>query len=155
MRARLSAISNYTTTQLLTILQNWTRNTSDIIVDGQVLIVTSVYFLLNDTTSVLHSTSPTQIPSIESMTLKNVYLYSAAAFVGTLFLFASISCIIISVGVLKSVRNHKIIPMLVVYIINYIDNDVVSFTEDLKYKEEMAKIKIIVILQQMFTMIRT
>ena len=55
MRARLSAISNYTTSQLLSILQNWTADSSEIIVDGQTLTVTSFYFLSNDTT-------PTQTP---------------------------------------------------------------------------------------------
>ena len=52
MRVRLSAISNFTTSKLLTILQNWTRHTSKIIVDGQVLTVISVYFLSNDITPV-------------------------------------------------------------------------------------------------------
>ena len=59
MRARLSAISNFTTSQLLTILQKWTKNTSDITVDGQVLTVTSVSFLSNDTTTIVTSPSPT------------------------------------------------------------------------------------------------
>ena len=58
MRARLSAISNFTTSHLLSILQNWTTHTAKIIVDGQVLTVTSVYFLSNDTTPVLTSPSP-------------------------------------------------------------------------------------------------
>ena len=57
MRARLSAISNYTISQLLTILQNWTRDTSDIIVDGQMLTVTSVYFLSNNITSLFANVS--------------------------------------------------------------------------------------------------
>ena len=156
MRARLSAISNFTTLQLLTILQNWTTNTSEIIVDGEMLIVTSISFMLNDTTSVLATTTPTQIPINESITKLNVFLYSAVGFVGTSFFFLCISCIIISVGVLKSKRSHKIIPKLVVYVINYIDNDI-SITEDLKCKEEMTKIMIIAIRQQkrMFTMNRT
>ena len=63
MRARLSAISNYTTSQLLTILQNWTRDTLEIIFDGQVLTVTSVYFLSNDETPVLSIASQNQTSS--------------------------------------------------------------------------------------------
>ena len=70
MRARLSAISNFTTLQLLTILQNWITHTSVIIINGQVLTVTSVSFLSNDTTQVLASGSPNQTSNDETNTKK-------------------------------------------------------------------------------------
>ena len=147
MRARLSAISNYTTSQLLIILQNWTRNTSEIIVDGQMLIVTSVNFLSNDTTPVLTSIGPTQTPNTEPTTKRNVILYFSIGFVGTSFLFLAVSGIIMPFGLLKSKRNHKIVPKLAEYIIIYIYNNYVFTTEDLKCKEEMLKVKIVTIRQ--------
>ena len=103
MRARLSAISNYTTSQLLTILQNWTRDTSEIIVDGQVLTVTSVYFLSNDMTPIL--------PTSNNDTKNKVVLFSAIGFVGGVSFFYCVCCIIISVCILKkfkSKRNYKL-----------------------------------------------
>ena len=91
MRARLSAISNFTTLQLLAILQNWIANTSEIIVDGQVLTVTSVYFLSNDTSN---------------ETKKNVILFSAIGSVsGSLFL--CVCCIIISVCIFKKYISKR------------------------------------------------
>ena len=91
MRARLSAISHFTTLQLLAILQNWIANTSEIIVDGQVLTVTSVYFLSNDTSN---------------ETKKNVILFSAIGSVsGSLFLF--VCCIIISVCIFKKYISKR------------------------------------------------
>ena len=103
MRARLSAISNYKTPQLLTILQNWTRGTSEIIVDGQVLTVTSVYFLSNDMTPIL--------PTSNNNTKNKVVLFSAIGFVGSLSFFLFVCCIIISVCIFKkfkSKRNFKL-----------------------------------------------
>ena len=64
MRVRLSAISNFTTSQLLSILQNWITNTSEIIVDGQVLTVTSVYLMAINTTPVLTSPTPNDTTTI-------------------------------------------------------------------------------------------
>ena len=131
MRARLSAISNFTTSQLLSILQNWITHTSEIIVDGDVLTVTSVSFLSNDTTSVLASISPTQTSSIsarvnESLsneTKENNYviLFSAIGSAGGLSLFLCVCCIIISVCIFmnfKSERNGYLKTRLVVYMIS-------------------------------------
>ena len=120
MRARLSAISNYTTSQLLTILQNWTRDTSEIRVDGQVLTVTSVYFLSNDTTPVLASASTNQSSSNETKTNKNVILSSAIGSVGGGSLFLCVCCIVISVFIFKKIktkRNDHLKPRFVLYII--------------------------------------
>ena len=100
MRARLSAISNYTTSQLLTILQNWTTNTSDIKVDGQVLTVTSVYFLSNDTT-------PTQISNNDNNTKSNVILFSAIGSAGGFALFLCVCCIIISVCIFMKFNQKE------------------------------------------------
>ena len=104
MRARLSAISNYTTSQLLTILQNWTRDTSEIIVDGQKLTVISVYFLSNNMTATL--------PTSNHNTKKKMVLFSAIGSAGGGFSFFLIfCCIIISVCIFKkfkSKRNYKL-----------------------------------------------
>ena len=119
MRARLSAISNFTTSQLLSILQNSIANTSEIIVDGQVLTVTSVYFLSNNTTPVLTSPSPTQTSSIETNTKRNVILFSAIGSGGGLSLFICVCCIIISICIfnkIKSKRNGNLKPRFVVCI---------------------------------------
>ena len=101
MRARLSAISNFTTLQLLTILQNWIIHTAEIIVDGQVLTVTSVYFLSNDTTPVLSSASPTQISN------NKVILFSAIGSAGGLSLFLCVCCMIISVCIFKNFKSKR------------------------------------------------
>ena len=106
MRARLSAISNCATSQLLTVLQNWTANTLEIIVDGQVLRVTSVYFLSNDS-----------MPVLTSGTSKDkVILFSTIGSTGGLSFFLCVSCIIISVCIFKkfkSKRNYKLKPRFV------------------------------------------
>ena len=118
MRARLSAISNFTTSQLLTILQNWTTNTSEIIVDGQVLTVTSVYFLSNDTTPVLTSPIANQNSSNVTKTKSNVMLFSAIGSASGGSLFLCICCITISVCILKknkSKRNENLKSRFVVY----------------------------------------
>ena len=94
MRARLSAISNFTTLQLLAILQNWIAHTSEIMVDGQVLTVTSVYFLSNDTSN-------------ETKTKKNVILFSAIGSAGGGSLFLCVCCIIISVCVFKKYISKR------------------------------------------------
>ena len=110
MRARLSAISNFTTSQLLTILQNWITDTSEIIVDGQALTVTSVYFLSNDS-----------MPAHANGTAKDkVILFSAIGSAVGLSLFLCVCCIIISVCIFKkfkSKRNNHINPRLAVCII--------------------------------------
>ena len=119
MRVRLSAISNYTTSQLLTILQNWTGDTSEIRVDGQVLTVTSVYFLSNDTTPVLTSASTNQSSSNETTTNKNVILFSAIGSAGGGSLFLWVFCIVISVFIFKTIktkRNYHLKPRFVLYI---------------------------------------
>ena len=118
MRARLSAISNFTTSQLLSLLQNSIANTSEIIVDGQVLTVTSVYFLSNNTTPVLTSTSPTQTSSVKTNTKRNVILFSAIGSGGGLSLFFCVCCII-SICIfnkIKSKRNGNLKPRFVVCI---------------------------------------
>ena len=117
MRARLSAISNFTTSQLLTILQNWIARTSEIMVHEEVLTVTSVSFLSNDTTSVLASISPTQTSSIstrvnESLsneTKENNYviLFSAIGSAGGLSLFLCVCCIIISVCIFMNFKSKR------------------------------------------------
>ena len=107
MRARLSAISNFTTSQLLTILQNWIKHTSEIIVDGQVLTVTSVYFLPNDTTPVLVSGNPNQTSKNKTKTQINVILFSAIGSAGSLSLFLCICCIIISVCIFKKFKSKR------------------------------------------------
>ena len=117
MRARLSAISNFTTSQLLTILQNWIKHTSEIIVDGQVLTVTSVYFPSNDTTPVLVSVNPNQTSKNKNKTQINVILFSAIGSAVSLSLFLCICCIIISVCIFKkfkSKRKHHLKPRFVI-----------------------------------------
>ena len=113
MRARLSAISNFTTSQLLTILQNWITHTSEIIIDGQVLKVISVYFLSNDTTS----TSPTQTSNVESNS-NNVILFSAIGSAGGLLFILCACCITISVCIFKKFktkRNNNLIPRFIIH----------------------------------------
>ena len=117
MRARLSAISNFTTSQLLTILQNWITHTSEIIVDGDVLTMTSASFLSNDTTSVLTSISPTQTSSISARvnqssineTKRNDYmiLFSAIGSAGGLSLFLCVCGIIISVCIFMNFKSKR------------------------------------------------
>ena len=117
MRARLSAISNFTTSQLVTILQNWIKHTSEIIVDGQMLTVTSVYFLPNDTTPVLVSVNPNQTSKNKTKSQINVILFSAIGSAGSLSLFLCICCIIISVCIFKkfkSKRKHHLKPRFVI-----------------------------------------
>ena len=104
MRARLSAISNYTTSELLTILQNWTANTSEIVVDGQVLTVISVSFLSND---IIQNRSNT----------KKVILFSTIGAAGGLSFFLCVCCVIISSCIFtkfKSKRNYKLKPRFVI-----------------------------------------
>ena len=151
MRARLSAISNFTTSQLLRSLQTWTKYTSEIIVDGQVLTVTSVYFLSNDTTSVLTSPnpsdtipvltspspsdttlvlasgSPNQTSNYETNTNDKVILFSAIGSAGGLSLFICVCCIIISVCIFKkfkSKRSYLLKKRFVVHTI--LNNDVIT-----------------------------
>ena len=107
MRARLSAISNFTTSQLLTILQNWISNTLEIMIDGQMLIVTSVYFLSNDTTPVFTSTTPTQTSNNETKTKNKVILFSAIGSVGCLSLFLCVCFIILSIYISKKIRTKR------------------------------------------------
>ena len=118
-RAKLSAISNFTTSQLLTILQNWIADTSDIFVDEQMLTVTSVYFLSNDTTPVLTSAITNQSSSNEIKEKNNVILFSTIGSVGGGSLFLSVFCIIVSVCIFmkfKLKRNKNIKPRLVLYL---------------------------------------
>ena len=120
MRARLSAISNFTTSQLLTILQNWTRDTSYIIVDGQMLTVTSVYFLSNNMTSVFANGSSNQKSNNETNTRNKLIIFSAIGSAGGLSLFLCACCSIISVYIVmkfKSKRNDNLKPRFVVCII--------------------------------------
>ena len=117
MRARLSAISNYTTSQLLTILQNWTRDTSEIIVDGQVLTVISVNFLSNDSMPVLTS----------GTTKDEVILFTAIGSVGGLSLFLCFCCVIILVCIFmkfKSKGHDNLKRRFAIYIL-FNNNDVI------------------------------
>ena len=128
MRARLSAVSNFTTSQLLTILQNWIAHTSEIIVDGQVLTVTSVYFLSNDTTQVLASGSPNKTSNDETNTKKNVILFSAIGSAGGLLLFLFVCCIIILACIFKkfkSKRNNNLKARFVVFVLSN-NNDIIT-----------------------------
>ena len=142
MRARLSAISNFTTSQLLTILQNWITHTSEIKVDGQVLTVTSVYFLSNDTTSILTSVSPNQTTSNETNMKNKMIPFSAIGSAGGLSLFLCVCCVIISVCILrkyKSKRNYILKLRFVLHVIS--NNDVITiyiylYTENMKSKNE-------------------
>ena len=122
MRARLSAISNFTTSQLLTVLQNLITESSEIIVDGQVLTVISVYFLSNDTTPVLPSASPNQTSNNETGTKNNVILFSAICSAGGLSLLLCVCCIIISVCTFKKFRTNNLKPRFVVLIISNNDD---------------------------------
>ena len=118
MRAKLSAISNFTTSQLLTILQNWTADTPDIFVDEQMLTLTSVYFLSNDTTPVLTSPIANQNSSNGTKTKSNVILFSTIGSASCGSLFLCICCITISVCILKknkSKRNENLKSRFVVY----------------------------------------
>ena len=118
MRARLSAISNFTTSQLLTILQNWKTDNSEIIIDGQVLTVTSVNFLSNDSTPVLATGSSNQKSNNENNINDKVILFSAIGSVGGLSFFVCVCCIIISVCIFKklnSKRNDHLKPRFVTY----------------------------------------
>ena len=119
MRARLSTISNFTTLQLLTILQNWTADTPDIFIDKQMLTVTSVYFLSNDTTPVLTSAITNQSSTYEIKPKNNVILFSTIGSVGGGSLFLSVFCVIVSVCIImkfKLKRNENIRPRLVLYL---------------------------------------
>ena len=107
MRARLSAISNFTTAQLLTILQNWTGDTSEIVFDGQVLTVTSLYFLSNDTTPVFTSAIVNQSSSNKTKRKNNVTLFSAICSAGGGSLFLFICCIIMSVFIFKKIKTER------------------------------------------------
>ena len=145
MRARLSAISNFTTSQLLSILQNWTTHTSEIIVDGQVLTVTSVYFLSNDTNPVLTNDSPNQTSNIETNTKNKVILFSAIGSAGGLSLFLCVCCIIISGCIFmnfKSKRNDHLKARLVVYVTSTNNDVIIIYTENKKSKKEKIAIKI-------------
>ena len=120
IRARLSAISNFTTSQLLTILQNWIADTPDIFVDEQMLTVTSVYFLSNDITQVLTSAITNQSSSNETETKSNVILLSTISSAGGGLLFLCVYCIIISVCIFKKIeskRNYHLKQRFVAYII--------------------------------------
>ena len=141
MRARLSAISNFTTSQLLIILQNWTRDTSEIIVDGQVLRVISVYFLSNDN----------RTSNNESNMKSKVTLFSAIGSASGLLLFLCVCCIIISFCTFmkfKSKRNNNVKPRFVVHIISNKNNIITMYTEYTKIKKEKIIIVIITIWQQ-------
>ena len=118
MRARLSAISNFTTSQLLTILQNSIANTSEIIVDGQVLTVKSVYFLSNDTTPVLANGSPNQTSNDESNTKNIVILFNTVGTAGGLLLFLCVCCIIIFACIFKKFKSKRnnLKPRFVVFV---------------------------------------
>ena len=156
MRARLSAISNFTTSQLLSILQNWTTHTSEIIVDGQVLTVTSVYFLSNDTNPVLTNDSPNQTSNIETNTKNKVILFSAIGSAGGLSLFLCVCCIIISGCIFmnfKSKRNDHLKARLVVYVTSTNNDVIIIYTENKKSKKEKIAIKISAIWQQKQTLI--
>ena len=107
MRARLSAISNFTTSQLLTILQNWIADTSYIFVDEQMLTVTSVYFPSNDTTQVLTSAITNQSSNNETETKSNVILFSAIGSASGGSLFLCVCCIIISVCIFKKIESKR------------------------------------------------
>ena len=139
MRAKLSAVSNFTTPQLLTILQNWITNTSKIIVDGQVLRVTSVYFLSNDITPVPASGSPNLKGNNETNTKNKEIVFSAIGSAGGLSLFICICCIITSVSIcqkFKSKINDHLKPRFVLCIIeNIIINDVII----MHYRENEMK----------------
>ena len=151
MRARLSAISNYTTSQLLIIIQNWTRDTSEIIVDGQVLTVTSVYFLSNDITPVPTSTSPSQTSINNSNTQNKVILFSAIGSGVGFSLFVCICCIIISVCIFqkcKARKSYKLKPRFVANIISNNVDVIIIYTEYMKCKEEKMTLMIITICQQ-------
>ena len=95
MRARLSAISNFTTSQLMTILQTWIANTFEIIVDGQVLTVISVYFLSNDMTPILQTSN------------NKLILFSAIGSAGDLSFFLCVCCIIILVCFFKKFKSKR------------------------------------------------
>ena len=117
MRARLSAISNYTTSQLLTILQNWIRHTSKIIVDGQVLTVISVYFWPKNITGVPASGSPNLKSNNETNTKDKEILSSVIGSAGGLLVFLCACCIIISVCICQkfiSKRNDHLKPRFVI-----------------------------------------
>ena len=127
MRARLSAISNYTTLQLLTILQTWIANTSEIIVDGQVLTVISIYFLSNDRNSVLASGSPNQTSNDENNTKNKVILFGAIGSACGLSLFVCVCCKIILICIFKKFnlkRNFELKPRFVFYF-NFKKDDII------------------------------
>ena len=139
MRARLLAISSFTTSQLLTILQNWNADTSEIMVDGQVLTVTSVYFLSNDTTPVLTTPSPSQKSNNETKTKNKVVLFSVIGSAGGLTLFLCVCCIIISVCIFKNFktkRNSNLKPRFVVHTISNNDDVITIYIEYMKSKKQ-------------------
>ena len=118
MRARLSAISNFTTSQLLIILQNLTADNPEIFVNEQMLTVMSVYFLSNDTTPVYATGSPTS--SNKTQGKNKMVLFSAIGSAGGLSLFLCVCCVIISVCVFRKVKskgNDNLKPRFVIYII--------------------------------------
>ena len=126
MRARLSTISNITSSQLLTMLQSWIRNSSKIIVNGEVLTVTSIYFLPISSTPELNSTSPSHTSSYETNMKNIVILFTASGSAGGFLLLICACCIIISVRIikkLKSKRNYKLKPK---FVVNTISNNVMS-----------------------------
>ena len=120
MRARLSTVSNFTMSQLLSIFQNWIKNTSEIIVDGEVLTVTSVYFLSND--SILDLT-PIQTSNYKTNMKNIVILFTASGSASGFLLLLCACCIIISIQKLKSKRNYKLKPK---FVVNTISNNVLS-----------------------------
>ena len=120
MRARLSTVSNFTMSQLLSIFQNWIKNTSEIIVDGEVLTVTSVYFLSND--SILDLT-PIQTSNYETNMKNIVILFTASGSASGFLLLLCACCIIILIKKLKSKRNYKLKPK---FVVNTISNNVIS-----------------------------
>ena len=149
MRARLSAISNFTTSQLLSILQNWITNTSEIIVDGQVLTVTSVYFLSNDTTTILTNpgpsdttpvltspspsdttpvltgNNPNQTSNYETNMRNVVILFTAIGSASGFLLFLCACCIIISVKIFKKLKSKKYNKLKPKFVVNTISNNFV------------------------------
>ena len=93
------------------------------------LIVTSVYFLSNDTTPVLTSTSPAQTSMNDNNTKNNVILFIAIGSVGGLSLFLCICSIIISICIYqkcKSKRKYNLKRRFVAYVMS-INVDVIIY----------------------------
>ena len=118
MRARLSAIFNFTTSQLLTILQNTIENISEIIVNGHVLTVISVYS--SQMTQLQYSLALVQLRhQVLKLTQKEKWIYSVQLVLLVpchcffVFLYDNISFIFME---FNSKRNGNLKSRLVVYI---------------------------------------